>query len=82
MEELRDFMDKNLARGFIHSAKVAVPVLFKEKKDGSLKLYVDFWEINGVCMENVYPFPIMKDIPGYVSKGKVFTKLDWREAYW
>lgn len=44
LKELRDFIDKNLARGFIQAAKshVAALVLFKEKKDGSLRLCVDF----------------------------------------
>lgn len=77
-------MDKNLARGFIQPAKskVAALVLFKEKKDGSLRLCVDFRGINGVCMENMYLLPLMKDILGHLSKWKVFTKLDLREAYY
>lgn len=61
---LRDYIDKNLARGFILVAKsrVAAPILFKEKKDGSLKLCIEFRGINAVCMENMYLLPLMKDI--------------------
>lgn len=33
-------------------------------------------------MENVYPMPIMKDLIAHLAKGKIFTKLDIREAYY
>ncbi|XP_060098768.1 zinc finger protein 709-like [Heteronotia binoei] len=41
-EELRKFLDKNLRRGFIRPATAphAAPVLFRKKKDGSLRLYL------------------------------------------
>lgn len=84
MGELRNYIDKNLARGFIQTAKsqVAALVVFKEKKDGLLRLCIDFREINGVWVENMYPFPLMKDMLWHLTKGKVFTKLDLREAYY
>lgn len=57
LEELRTFIDKNLAQDFIQPArlKVAALVLFREKKDGSLRLCVDYMGLNAVCVENVYP---------------------------
>lgn len=84
MEEVRDFRAKKLARGFIQPAKsqVAALVLFKEKKDRLLRLCMDFCGINGVCVENIYPVPLMKDMLGNISKGKIFTKLDLGEAYY
>lgn len=83
LEELRSFIDKNLARGFIQPAppKVVTPVLFWEKKDGSLHLCVDYRGLNAVCMENEYPLPLMKDMLAHLCKGKIFSKLDLREAY-
>ncbi|XP_013929082.1 PREDICTED: RNA-directed DNA polymerase homolog [Thamnophis sirtalis] len=33
-------------------------------------------------MENTYPLPLMKDMLNHLSKGKMFTKLDLREAYY
>lgn len=58
------FIDKNLARGFIQPSRsqVAALVLFREKKDGSLCLCVDYHGLNAVCMENVYPLPLIKDM--------------------
>lgn len=42
LEELRWYIDKNLARGFIQPSRshMVVPVLFREKKDGALHLCV------------------------------------------
>lgn len=64
MKELREYIDKNLAREFIQAEKsrIVAPVLFKEKKDGSLTLSMDFRGINSVCVEYMYLLPLMKDI--------------------
>lgn len=43
---------------------------------------VDYRGINAICVENMYPLPLMKDMLSYLSKGKIFTKLDLREAYY
>lgn len=84
MDELRKYIDTNLARGFIQPAKswVAAPVLFKEKKDRLMRLCVDFRGINAVCAENTYPLSLMKDMLSHLARGKVFTKLDLMEAYY
>ncbi|KAM3831705.1 sperm-tail PG-rich repeat-containing protein 2 [Vipera latastei] len=48
MEELQQYVNNNLARGFIEWAKsqMGALVLFKEKKDGSLHLCVDYKGLN------------------------------------
>lgn len=43
---------------------------------------MDYRGINAICMEDMYPIPLMKDMLNYLSKGKIFTKLDLREAYY
>src|SRR5882724_3102907 len=45
---LRKFIDKNLATGFIHPSRSShgAPVLFIQKKDGSLRLCVNFRGLN------------------------------------
>ncbi|XP_039178262.1 uncharacterized protein LOC120298525 [Crotalus tigris] len=84
LQELRRYIDHNLARGFIQPARsrIAAPVLFKEKKDGSLRLCVDFRGLNAVCVEHVYPLPLMKDLLAHLGTGRIYTKLDLREAYY
>ncbi|XP_013921040.1 PREDICTED: RNA-directed DNA polymerase homolog [Thamnophis sirtalis] len=84
MEKMRKFIDKNLQRGFIEPArlKVAAPVLFREKKGGSLRLCVNFKNLNSISSQNLYPLPLMKDMLAQLGKGRNFTKLDLREAYY
>ncbi|KAK9408147.1 hypothetical protein NXF25_006921 [Crotalus adamanteus] len=84
LEELRRYIDKNLERGFIQPARsrIVAPVIFQGKKDGGLRLCVDFRGLNAVSTENMYPLPLLKDMLSHLSQGRVFTKLDLREAYY
>ncbi|XP_015272232.1 PREDICTED: RNA-directed DNA polymerase homolog, partial [Gekko japonicus] len=81
--ELRNFIDKNLARGFIRpaSSPFAAPVLFRKKKDGGLRLCTDYRGLNAVSLSNAYPLPLIKDLVAEATKGKIFSKLDLRDAY-
>ncbi|XP_032085338.1 solute carrier family 2, facilitated glucose transporter member 11-like [Thamnophis elegans] len=81
MVELRKYIDINLKQGFIEPAKseVAALVLFKDKKDSRVHLCIDLCGINDFCTKNTYPIPLMLN---HLAKGKVFTKLDLREAYY
>lgn len=56
-------------------------MLFREK-DVSLHVCVDYRGLNTVCMENVYPLPLMKDMLAHLSKGKIFSKLHLQEVYY
>lgn len=49
---------------------------------GNQKLCVDDHGLNCICMEIMYPLPLMREMLGYLSKGKIVTKLDLREAYY
>lgn len=84
LEELRKYKDRNLARGFIQPSRshMAAPVLFWEKKDGGLCLCVDFRGLNVVSIEPLYPLLLIKDLLAMLATGKIFTKLDLREAYY
>lgn len=61
---------------------MAAQVLFRKKKDGSLHLFVDLRGLNTVCVEHLYPLPLMKDLLATLATGQVFTKLDLWEAYY
>uniref|UniRef100_A0A803TM55 CCHC-type domain-containing protein n=1 Tax=Anolis carolinensis TaxID=28377 RepID=A0A803TM55_ANOCA len=82
-EELRKYIDKNLARGFIKpsSSPLGAPVLFRRKKDNSLRLCIDYRNLNAITKDNKYPMPLVKDLITVLKKGSIFTKLDLIEAY-
>uniref|UniRef100_A0A670HMU8 Reverse transcriptase domain-containing protein n=1 Tax=Podarcis muralis TaxID=64176 RepID=A0A670HMU8_PODMU len=84
MKELREFIDKNLKRGFIRESKAVggSPVFFVDKKDSDKpRLVVDFRAVNLVSEPVTFPMPRIDNILTRVRKGKIFTKLDLRGAY-
>lgn len=82
-EELKEFIDQNLKRGFICPtiSPHAAPVLFWKKKGWGLSLCMDYRDLNAVSVSNAYPDPLIKDLLGAVAKGKIFSKLDFRDAF-
>lgn len=83
LKALRKFIDEHLAMGFIHpsSSAHAAPVLFVRKKDGSLRLCVDFRGLNKITKKDRYLLPCISDLLNAPSCTKVYTKLDLRHAY-
>src|SRR5882724_9667131 len=61
---LPKFIDKNLATGLIHPSRSphGAPVLFIQKKDGSLQLCVDFRGLNRISKKDQYPLPLISDL--------------------
>ena len=74
---------KNLCFGFIcpTSSSHAAPVLFVKKKDGSLRLCVDYRGLNKISKKDWYPLPLISDLLDSLSRAKVYTKIDLRHAY-
>ena len=83
LEALRTFIDENLRFGFIRptSSPHAAPVLFVKKKDGSLRLCVDYRGLNKISKKDHYPLPLISNLLDSPSRAKVYTKIDLRHAY-
>ena len=54
-EQLQDLLDKGLVRP--STSPWGAPVLFVKKKDGSLRLCIDYRQLNKVTVRNKYPLP-------------------------
>jgi hypothetical protein len=80
---LRQYLDKFLARGWIkHSRSPAgAPILFVKKKDGTLRLCVDYRGLNNITIKNRGPLPLIQESLDRLSRASIFTSLDLREAY-
>lgn len=83
LKVLREYIDDNLAKGFIrHSQSPAgAPILFVKKKDDSLRLCVDYRGLNSVTIKNRYPLPLIPEMIDQLKHATVFTKIDLRGAY-
>ena len=52
------------------------------KKDGSLRLYVDYRALNKVTIKNRHPLLLISETLDRLSGATVYTKLDLRDAYY
>jgi hypothetical protein len=76
---LQELLDK----GFIHpsTSPYGAPILFVKKKDGSLRMCIDYRALNKLTIKNRYPLPRIDEIFDRVHGAKVFSKLDLRSGY-
>jgi hypothetical protein len=56
-------------------------VLFVKKKDGMLRLCIDFRQLNKVTVKNKYPLPRIDDLFDQLKDAKIFSKIDLRLGY-
>src|SRR5882724_8197643 len=83
LRALREYLDEMLGKGFIRSSNspIGAPVLFAKKKDGSLRLCVDYRKLNRLTRRNRYPLPLIGNLLDQLRSAKVFTKIDLRARY-
>ena len=64
LKELKVQMEELVSKGFVRpsTSPWGAPVLFVKKKDGSLRLCIDFRELNKVTIRNQYPLPRIDDL--------------------
>ena len=82
-EALKEFIEKNLNTGFIRpiSSLHSALVLFIKKKDGSLCLCINFYDLNCISKKDCYPLPLISDLLDSPHKAWVYSKIDLCHAY-
>ncbi|GKB97641.1 putative reverse transcriptase domain-containing protein [Tanacetum coccineum] len=83
LKELKDQLQELLERGFIRPSVSpwGAPVLFVKKKDGSMRLCIDYRELNRITVRNRYPLPRIGDLFDQLQGAKFFSKIDLRSGY-
>ena len=81
---LRAYLDDALAKGWIRhlTSLVGAPILFVLKKDGSLRLCVDYRGLNRITIKNRCPLPLISKTLDRLVGAKYYTKLDLKDAYY
>ena len=64
LKALREYLDENLKKGFIRpsTSPAGYPILFVPKKDGKLRLCVDYRQLNAITVKNQYPLPLILEL--------------------
>ncbi|KAH0765418.1 hypothetical protein KY285_001289 [Solanum tuberosum] len=78
-EKLKDLLEKGLIRPSV--SPWSAPVLFVRKKDGSLRMCIDYRELNKVTIKNKYPLPRIDDLFDQLQGATCFSKIDLRSVY-
>ena len=82
-QALKDYLKEMLAKGYIRpsTSPAGYPILFVPKKNGKLRLCVDYRHLNNITVKNRYPLPLISELRDRLCKAKWFTALDLKGAY-
>ncbi|GKB64171.1 putative reverse transcriptase domain-containing protein [Tanacetum coccineum] len=83
MKELSDQLKELSEKGFIRpsSSPWAAPVLFVKKKDKTLRMCIDYRELNKLTVKNRYPLPRIDDLFDQLQGSCVYSKINLRSGY-
>jgi hypothetical protein len=84
LAELKKQLSELEQKGYVRpsSSPWGAPVLFVKKKDGSMRLCVDYRALNEVTIKNKYPLPRIDDLFDQLKGVKYFSKIDLRYGYY
>lgn len=83
LDELKKQLTELLDHGFIRPSKspYGAPVLFVKKKDGSIRMCIDYRMLNKITIKNKYPLPRVDELLDRLQGAKWFSKIDLRSGY-
>jgi hypothetical protein len=77
--QLKELLDSGLVRSSV--SPWGAPVIFVKKKDGSLRLCIDYRDLNRATVKNRYPMSRIDDLFDQMKGATVFSKIDLRSGY-
>ena len=83
LKELKLQLHELLEKGFIRPSVSpwGAPVLFVKKKYGTLRLCIDYRQLNKLTVKNKYPLPRIDDFFDELKGASIFSKIDLRSGY-
>jgi hypothetical protein len=83
LAELKKQLTELEAAGFIRPSKspFGAPILFVKKKDGTMRMCVDYRALNRITVKNSYPLPRVDELFDRLQGARFFSKIDLRSGY-
>ena len=81
--ELKTQLEGLMKSGFIQPSKspFGAPILFVKKKDGTMRMCVDYRALNNITIKNKYPLPRVDELFDRLQGAKVFSTMDLISGY-
>jgi hypothetical protein len=83
LQTFREYLATSLEWGWIRSSTLpaGAPIHFVKKKDGMLRLCINYRGLNAMTVKDWIPLPLIGEALDRLSHTKVYTKLDVKDAY-
>lgn len=83
-EILRKEIDQMLAEGVIEESNSpwAAPVVMVPKKNGDVRVCIDYRQLNNITVPDAYPLPRIDDLLHEAKPSPYMTSLDLKAGYW
>ncbi|GAU49923.1 hypothetical protein TSUD_180410 [Trifolium subterraneum] len=83
LRELKSQLEELLQKHFVRPSVSpwGAPVLLVKKKDGTMRLCIDYRQLNKVTIKNKYPLPRIDDLLDQLRGATIFSKIDLRSGY-
>ena len=78
-EKLQELLDKEFIRPSV--SPWSAPMLFVKKKDGSMRMWIGYKELNNKIIKNKYLLPRIENLFDQLREATVFSKIDMRSGY-
>ena len=79
-QELQEMQEEGIIEP--SSSEWAAPIVLVKKKDGNLRLCVDYRRLNSVSLTDAYPMPRIDDLVDQLGKASFISTLDLTHGYW
>jgi len=82
--EVKAILDEMLEQGLIRPSisPWSSPCVLVDKKDGTLRLCVDYRKLNSITLFDAYPVPRMDDLFEKIGYGSYLSQIDLTKGYW
>ena len=83
LKATKQYLIDNLYKGFIKPSQAPLlpPILFVKKPNKGLRFCIDYRKLNAITRKDRYPLPLIDETLARLSRAKIFTKLDVRQAF-